>query len=442
MTEDDCAAESGAILHEENGQSSPGRHGPAARRLARPRGASVEQPADIRLRLEADWSHLVCAWATGQASFPLEIQIQAPALDEASLLSRAGEIRTWIKTWNTVDPQLIVKKRISRRRINAFDVPAAMRFEDPWSLADWLGGCKRAYLARLLSRIADLRDLDDRLGNLGRFVAELGDLEDREHQGFVSLLRNHLFMGFRKLDVRELHVEGLDGKWIERRRGLVEAAFTAAEMLNEGADFRARLGFRSNDRSMLWLKFHPDDLRGPFGAQQFAVRPTDTDDQMPASISRISIVENLATFNGFDPAPGCCLLFGSGNAISGIAPMLDFLQDREVLYWGYIDSFGMMILSRLRRHVAHVVSVMMDEQTMLRQREQGISWNHEPETDRYNGGIVGLSETEERALSLIRAHWVRIEQEHVIARDTDLDLLGIRRSSSAICEVRPSKQGF
>lgn len=70
---------------------------------------------------------------------------------------------------------------------------------------------------------------------------------------------------------------------------------------------------------------------------------------IPQSIAQVAIVENTETFFGYDPVPGVCLFFGSGNAVTGMASEIVFLKERRVVYWGDLDSFGIKILSRLRR---------------------------------------------------------------------------------------------
>ena len=54
---------------------------------------------------------------------------------------------------------------------------------------------------------------------------------------------------------------------------------------------------------------------------------------------------------------------------------LAWLADLEVVYWGDIDTHGLAILDRLRRHFPRAESMLMDRATLLAHRSQ---WVTEP----------------------------------------------------------------
>ena len=91
---------------------------------------------------------------------------------------------------------------------------------------------------------------------------------------------------------------------------------------------------------------------------------------------------------------------------------LAWLHEREVAYWGDIDSHGFAILNRLRRHLPNVTSVLMDEQTLLTREDR---WVREP---RHTAAeLTHLTPTEfdlYRDLVTDRfAERIRLEQEYV-----------------------------
>ncbi|HEY1652021.1 MAG TPA: DUF2220 domain-containing protein [Acidimicrobiales bacterium] len=47
---------------------------------------------------------------------------------------------------------------------------------------------------------------------------------------------------------------------------------------------------------------------------------------------------------------------------------LPWLADKEVVYWGDIDTHGFAILSRLRGHLPGLRSILMDRETLLAHR--------------------------------------------------------------------------
>src|SRR5258708_12193648 len=75
------------------------------------------------------------------------------------------------------------------------------------------------------------------------------------------------------------------------------------------------------------------------------------------------------------PAPGAArAILGGGYAVPVLEP-LGWLAGLDVVYWGDIDTHGFAILDRLRRHLPHARSMLMDRATLLAHREH---WATEP----------------------------------------------------------------
>jgi hypothetical protein len=69
------------------------------------------------------------------------------------------------------------------------------------------------------------------------------------------------------------------------------------------------------------------------------------------------------------------VVFGAGYCWDALAPAT-WLNRCGVHYWGDIDTHGFAILDRLRSHFPHVVSFLMDRETLMAHREH---WGEEPE---------------------------------------------------------------
>ncbi len=160
------------------------------------------------------------------------------------------------------------------------------------------------------------------------------------------------------------------------------------------------------------------------------------------SISTVFVVENEVTYLAFPSVPDAIVVFGSGFALGGVAT-LPWLEDKEVIYWGDIDTHGFDILNRLRSHLPSVQSLLMDHRTMLAHRAQWV-----PEPSPTNRFLPHLT-VDEQALyrDLVEGTFgpaIRFEQERVrfsLLRDALLtwhgrtqqgagdDALGARRHS-------------
>ena len=68
--------------------------------------------------------------------------------------------------------------------------------------------------------------------------------------------------------------------------------------------------------------------------------------------TRIYVVENEITYLAFPAVQDAPVIFGGGYAVGRLAP-LRWLSDREVHYWGDLDTQGCAILNVMRRRFPH-----------------------------------------------------------------------------------------
>lgn len=83
-------------------------------------------------------------------------------------------------------------------------------------------------------------------------------------------------------------------------------------------------------------------------------------------------------------------------------------------YWGDIDTHGFAILSRLRTHLPHTRSLLMDRDTLLAHRAH---WSEEPLDGRCTHELPSLKEEEDALFDDLRCDRlgvrVRLEQERI-----------------------------
>ena len=68
------------------------------------------------------------------------------------------------------------------------------------------------------------------------------------------------------------------------------------------------------------------------------------------------------------------MLFGLGYGLARLADV-HWLADKEIWYWGDLDTHGFAILDRLRVRLPHARSFLMDRETLMLHSSQ---WVHEP----------------------------------------------------------------
>jgi hypothetical protein len=108
-------------------------------------------------------------------------------------------------------------------------------------------------------------------------------------------------------------------------------------------------------------------------------------------VQRVIVTENLVNFLALPEAPGTLAIYGGGYGFSSLRAA-GWLGGCEVWYWGDLDTHGFRILDQLRAVHPHVVSVLMDEATLLEHRDV---WGSEPSPSR---AALGRLTAEESAL--------------------------------------------
>jgi len=95
-----------------------------------------------------------------------------------------------------------------------------------------------------------------------------------------------------------------------------------------------------------------------------------------------------------------------------VARVFCLLQDKTITYWGDIDTYGFVILNRLRARYPHVRSILMDLHTLL---AHSLQWVTEERPT--NQPLPHLTEAEADTYEALVedrfGHHVRLEQERV-----------------------------
>jgi hypothetical protein len=123
----------------------------------------------------------------------------------------------------------------------------------------------------------------------------------------------------------------------------------------------------------------------------------------------VIITENLVNFLALPERPGTVAIYGGGYGFSALQDA-GWLRDCEVRYWGDLDTHGFRILDQLRAVHPHVVSVLMDEATLLAHRD---AWGSETSPSRAT--LSRLTAEESELYAALGSHQfgpsVRLEQE-------------------------------
>lgn len=201
----------------------------------------------------------------------------------------------------------------------------------------------------------------------------LADAPEPEFQRLLAVvdwLHAHRDSG---LFLRQLPIAGIDSKWIELRRGVVADWLAGLRGIAEPRGFDSLSGLRrAPDR--VRLRLLDPDLRARLGGLEDLQAPIAQIAALRLPVRRVLIVENRETGLACADLPGTLLLMARGYAVDYVRA-IDWLRDLPLYYWGDIDTHGLAILHRLRRHAPRTVALLMDEAT-LRATPADL-WGHE-----------------------------------------------------------------
>lgn len=152
---------------------------------------------------------------------------------------------------------------------------------------------------------------------------------------------------------REMPIRGIDTKWVESHKklvwglGAIVTGRTICINLAAPSQFRARL---------------LDPAATLKGLSEFSASPEELD-RLQSPPAFVIICENLISLLTLPYLSGAIGIHGSGYAVHELA-RVSWLHQARVFYWGDLDSHGFAILSRLRTHLPHAKSIMMDLDTL------------------------------------------------------------------------------
>jgi hypothetical protein len=377
-------------------------------------------PADLRAQVQKLWERgsLLASLAGGVALFPRRLSLKGPTSRE--LAERFSEVRNWIAqldgeakhyrvAWQSLNHRILGENRVPgevwvdslddalrligrRRDAERFAVQVSLTRERRPELIAWL--------ARRPLRALELADDWDRLLDI------------------VAWIQNHSRPG---IYLRQVDIPGVHSKFIEGHRAVLAELLDLAlapDVIDTTAGgvggFCRRYGFRERPVRLRFRVLDPSLAVLPTGTDQDLAVTHDTFASLDLPVKRVFITENEINFLAFPPVSLSLVLFGAGYGFETLSEA-DWLRDREIYYWGDLDTHGFAILDQLRAHFSRAASFLMDRETLLAHRPQ---WGSEPQPETRD--LVRLTCQENALYDDLRRNRlgdrIRLEQEKVMFR--------------------------
>lgn len=373
--------------------------------------------ADLRAQVQRLWDRgeLLRAMVSPAAEWPLRLTLKTPTAADVS--DRFDSVREWAR--NLADyPHVRLDWREWNHRVQGTQRLPSAAWVD--TLPDALAMLGKARLAERFQQLWQQTQTTQPalLPWLLKRPLHALELLDRWSRllAVVAWLQAHPRPG---VYLRQVDIPGVDTKFIEANRGVLtewldlalpsDAIDVAATGVSQ---FNRRYGFLDKP---LRIRFRLLDASLPQmpGCHGFSDITLDADcfAKLTLPLERVFVTENETNFLAFPPVEKAIVVFGAGYGWDALAPAT-WLSRCLVNYWGDIDTHGFAILDRLRSLFPHVVSFLMDRETLMAHREH---WGEEPEP--LEQALTRLTKEEASLYGELRSGSLqpklRLEQERV-----------------------------
>ncbi len=381
-------------------------------------------PADLRSQLQRLWDRgelLRARLPEAVSPFPLQLRLKKPTSQD--LGTRFEQVRRWIAQLQQADGRYRLEwQEINHRQLGRNLIPESIWIDQPDDALGLLGQRRAAQqFDRLLA--SSLAAFPALLPWLEKYPLRALEQANDWHRVLAVLhwFRTHPHSN---LYLRQLDITDVDTKFIEQRKGLfselLDLVLPAAHIDDQSRGARAfsrRYGLRDKP---LRLRLRILDNALAIAGLTDLELPVEQLAGLQLPVERVFVTENETNALAFPDQPDAILLFGQGYALD-LLGQIPWLARQPLYYWGDIDTHGFAILNRLRAHLPHAQSLLMDSATLLQHNEL---WGREPADKRCTSELANLTASEQALYQALRDNRfcgpdgqavenLRFEQEHV-----------------------------
>lgn len=351
------------------------------------------------------------AWLEGTGEWPLEVSLGVPT--EADFTADVSAVRQWVDAWtNWRGTGELRQESRKYMRLGSQTLPSTVVLRGAEEVATWCGQERR--WQRAVQRHTDLvsrwPQFQERRG-LARYFDVLADYAEADYARLQTVLAWILAQPASGLYVRQLPLEGVDTKWLQKRRGLIVDLLGLLRGGEVETDFYAACGLARMPHRVRMRVLCPA-LRAQVGGLRDIEAPVEELASLQLVPQVFLMVENQETGVALPDMDGVVAFMRLGGAVSALEA-IPWLRKCPAVYWGDIDTHGLAILARARRIFPSARSVMMDVATLERYAELTVQ---EP-AQHADAELAELTPEEREVFDGLRSgRWgakIRLEQERI-----------------------------
>ena len=374
-------------------------------------------PTDLQAQVHKLWDRglLLASVAGGESVFPRRLALKGP--DSRALGERFSEVRDWIAGLVANEGLYRIEWRsVNHRVLGANRIPSAIWIDTLEQALGLIGKHRAAErFAGMVERTRETRaELIPWLAKRPLRALALAE-EWPQLLAIIDWLSKHPRP---EVYLRQVDLPGVHTKLIEGHRTVLAELFDlvlpeeAIDATHTGAfGFCRRYGFLDKPARVRFRMLDPTVRLLPMASDQDITLTQAAFSSLAPPVTTVFITENEINFLAFPNVRDSMVIFGAGYGFANLVAA-HWLQEKNILYWGDIDTHGFAILNQLRGFFPHTVSFLMDRETLLAHRQ---FWGSEPQPQ--TGDLLRLTTEEQALYDQLRQHtWggsVRLEQEKI-----------------------------
>lgn len=213
------------------------------------------------------------------------------------------------------------------------------------------------------------------------------------------------------LYIRELPIK-LHTKFIEKNKSVIKELLNILieEFINkEEKEFEKRFNLKYAEPQIRFKILSQEVSQKFFSGVDDVAIPISQFEKLDLPIDRVVVFENKTTFYTALTLPKMektIAVFGSGFSVFNLKNVTWF-KNKELLYWGDIDTQGFEILSQFRSYFPHTRSILMDKITFKEffENDNGTPTNIPV--------VSNLTDEEQQLYFILKSNNWRLEQEKI-----------------------------
>ena len=308
---------------------------------------------------------------------PLRISLKAPTGRQA--LDDFSRFQSFISQWQSWSPASQVQwEQKNYQKLGCYQVPVAVEIPSVKALFEVLGTEAVARSKHWEWIVSQFLPVDKRLSAVViKNLQNLETLPKIDIQAMANLLPQ-LQPGMGKgFYLRAIPVTGIDTKFIETHAGLISELLA---VIHNDETIKNRLAewLGCTEKPKGWLIVKPlcQSTRAQLLGLSELKLSTSALRETVLPGTHILVVENEESGYSLPELPNTIAIIGGGKNVAWMNSQ--WLASKSVGYWGDIDTWGLSILSDVRRYLPGVVALMMDRETVTqfpeRMSAEGKPW--------------------------------------------------------------------